>query len=37
VISKAERNKTFRDGYGPLRCLAIDGWLRPVKLLAMIV
>ncbi len=26
VISKAERNKTFRDGYGPLRCVAIDGW-----------
>src|SRR5207245_1198258 len=26
VIGKAERNKTFRDGYGPLRCVAIDGW-----------
>ena len=26
VISKAERNKAFRDGYGALRCVAIDGW-----------
>jgi hypothetical protein len=26
VIAKAERNKAFRDGYGPLRCVAIDGW-----------
>src|SRR6516162_2694343 len=27
VISKAERNKVFRDGsYGALRCVAIDGW-----------
>jgi hypothetical protein len=26
VIGKAERNKVFRDGYGPLRCVAIDGW-----------
>jgi hypothetical protein len=26
VIHKAERNKAFRDGYGPLRCVAIDGW-----------
>lgn len=26
VIGKAERNKAFRDGYGPLRCVAIDGW-----------
>lgn len=26
VIHKAERNKTFRDGYGPLRCVAIDAW-----------
>jgi Transposase DDE domain/SEC-C motif len=26
VIDKAERNKTFRDGYGALRCVAIDGW-----------
>src|SRR5437660_8938620 len=26
VIIKAERNKAFRDGYGPLRCVAIDGW-----------
>ncbi|HEV2728524.1 MAG TPA: hypothetical protein VGV15_00705 [Terriglobales bacterium] len=26
VIGKAERNKTFRDGYGSLRCVAIDGW-----------
>src|SRR5207248_1062054 len=26
VIGKAERNKTFRDGYGALRCVAIDGW-----------
>lgn len=37
VIGKAERNKAFRDGYGPLRCVAIDGWLRPVKLLESIV
>ena len=26
VIGKAERNKAFRDTYGPLRCVAIDGW-----------
>src|SRR6266704_873370 len=26
VIHKAERNKAFRDGYGALRCVAIDGW-----------
>jgi hypothetical protein len=26
VIHKAERNKAFRDGYGPLRCVALDGW-----------
>lgn len=26
VIHKAERNKAFRDGYEPLRCVAIDGW-----------
>ena len=26
VIGKAERNKAFRDGYGALRCVAIDGW-----------
>jgi hypothetical protein len=26
IISKAERNKAFRDGYGALRCVAIDGW-----------
>ena len=26
VLLKAERNKAFRDGYGPLRCVAIDGW-----------
>lgn len=26
VIGKAERNKTFRDGYGALRCVALDGW-----------
>jgi hypothetical protein len=26
IISKAERNKTFRDGYGALRCVALDGW-----------
>lgn len=26
VIHKAERNKAFRDGYGPQRCVAIDGW-----------
>jgi hypothetical protein len=26
VIDKAERNKAFRDGYGGLRCVAIDGW-----------
>jgi SEC-C motif len=37
VIHKAERNKAFREDYGGLRCVAIDGWLRPVKLLAMIV
>lgn len=26
VIGKAERNKAFRDGYGALRGVAIDGW-----------
>lgn len=26
VLGKAERNKTFRDGYGALRCVALDGW-----------
>jgi SEC-C motif/Transposase DDE domain len=26
VIGKAERNKAFRDDYGSLRCVAIDGW-----------
>ena len=26
VIGKSERNKAFRDGYGALRCVAIDGW-----------
>ena len=26
VIGKAERNKAFRDGYGALRCVAVDGW-----------
>jgi hypothetical protein len=26
VIHQAERNKAFRGGYGPLRCVAIDGW-----------
>lgn len=26
VIRKVERNKAFRDGYGPLRCVAVDGW-----------
>jgi hypothetical protein len=26
VIRQAERNKTFRDGYGALRCVALDGW-----------
>jgi SEC-C motif len=26
VINEAERNKAFRDGYGALRCVAIDGW-----------
>jgi SEC-C motif len=26
VIAKAERNKAFREGYGSLRCVAIDGW-----------
>jgi hypothetical protein len=26
VIHKAERNKAFRDGYGGLRCVAMDGW-----------
>ena len=26
VIDKAERNKAFRDTYGALRCVAIDGW-----------
>jgi hypothetical protein len=26
VINKAERNKAFRDTYGALRCVAIDGW-----------
>jgi hypothetical protein len=26
VVGKAERNKAFRDGYGALRCVALDGW-----------
>ena len=26
LISKAERNKAFRDDYGGLRCVAVDGW-----------
>jgi hypothetical protein len=26
VIVHAERNKAFRDGYGALRCVAVDGW-----------
>jgi SEC-C motif/Transposase DDE domain len=26
IIGKAERNKAFRDDYGSLRCVAIDGW-----------
>jgi hypothetical protein len=26
VVHQAERNKAFRDGYGPLRCVAVDGW-----------
>src|SRR5439155_18285755 len=26
VIARGERNKVFRDGYGGLRCVAIDGW-----------
>jgi hypothetical protein len=26
VIHKAERNKAFREDYGALRCVAIDGW-----------
>jgi SEC-C motif/Transposase DDE domain len=26
VIGQAERNKAFRDGYGPMRCVAVDGW-----------
>jgi len=26
VILRAERNKVFREGYGGLRCVAIDGW-----------
>ncbi len=26
VIVRAERNKVFREGYGGLRCVAIDGW-----------
>jgi hypothetical protein len=26
VIHQAERNKAFRDDYGALRCVALDGW-----------
>ena len=26
VILRAERNKVFREGYGGLRCVALDGW-----------
>jgi Transposase DDE domain/SEC-C motif len=26
LIHQAERNKVFRDDYGSLRCVAIDGW-----------
>src|SRR5262249_26326477 len=26
VIVRGERNKVFRDGYGGVRCVAIDGW-----------
>jgi SEC-C motif/Transposase DDE domain len=26
LIHQAERNKAFRDDYGSLRCVAIDGW-----------
>jgi hypothetical protein len=26
VIHRAERNKVFREGYGGLRCVAVDGW-----------
>lgn len=26
LIHQAERNKAFRDDYGALRCVAIDGW-----------
>lgn len=26
VIRKAERNKVFREDYGALRCVAVDGW-----------
>lgn len=26
VIHRAERNKAFREGYGALRCVAMDGW-----------
>ncbi|HEX9223605.1 MAG TPA: SEC-C domain-containing protein [Candidatus Acidoferrales bacterium] len=26
VIARGERNKVFRNGYGGLRCVAIDGW-----------
>ena len=26
VIHKAERNKAFRDGFGPFCCVAVDGW-----------
>jgi hypothetical protein len=26
VIHRAERNKVFRDGYGGLRCVGLDGW-----------
>ncbi|MGH8648773.1 MAG: YecA family protein, partial [Burkholderiales bacterium] len=26
VIHRSERNKVFREGYGGLRCVAMDGW-----------
>jgi hypothetical protein len=26
VIHRAERNKVFREGYGALRCVGVDGW-----------
>jgi hypothetical protein len=26
VIDRAERNKVFREGYGGLRCVGMDGW-----------